>query len=55
MVKDLRFATDPATATNTTTPQLNMLSQLFISLVDAGLGDDDLSVLQKHIASLPRS
>jgi 2-hydroxy-3-oxopropionate reductase len=55
MVKDLRFATDAATATNTATPQLNMLSQLFTSLVDAGLGDDDLSVLQKHIASLPRS
>ena len=55
MVKDLRFATDAATATNTATPQLNMLSQLFTSLVDAGLGDDDLSVLHKHIASLPRS
>lgn len=55
MVKDLGFATDAAGATNTATPQLNMLFQLFTSLVDAGLGDDDLSVLQKHIAALPRS
>lgn len=55
MVKDLRFASDAAAATNTATPQLNMLSQLFTALVEAGLGDDDLSVLQKHIASLPRS
>jgi 2-hydroxy-3-oxopropionate reductase len=55
MVKDLGFATDAAGATNTATSQLNMLFQLFTSLVDAGLGDDDLSVLQKHIAALPRS
>lgn len=55
MVKDLGFATDAAIATNTGTPQLNMLTRLFSSLVEAGLGDHDLTVLQKHIASLPRS
>lgn len=52
MVKDLGFARDEADATNTATPQLTVLSQVFEALVNAGLGENDMSVVQEYISSL---
>ncbi|HWU45775.1 MAG TPA: NAD(P)-dependent oxidoreductase [Humibacter sp.] len=55
MVKDLGFARDEAERTATATPQLTMLQHVFAGLVDAGLGDEDLSVVQAFVSSLPRA
>jgi 3-hydroxyisobutyrate dehydrogenase and related beta-hydroxyacid dehydrogenases len=54
MVKDLGFARDEAERTATATPQLTMLQNVYSALVDAGLGDDDLSVVQAFVSALPR-
>ena len=55
MVKDLDFARDEADATNTVAPQLTVLSRVFGELVNAGLGENDMTVVQEYISSLSRS
>ncbi len=49
MVKDLRFATDEARRTGTATPQLDVLRAAFTDLTDAGMGDQDVAVVQAWI------
>lgn len=50
MVKDLGFARAEAERTSTVTPQLTTLQEFFHRLVEAGLGDDDITVAQRFIA-----
>lgn len=50
MVKDLGFATDVADATSTNATLLPALRAAYVELVDAGLGDDDLSVARRFVA-----
>jgi 2-hydroxy-3-oxopropionate reductase len=52
MVKDLGFARAAADGTDTTTPQLTMLQDVYADLVDHGYGEFDLSVAHKYIAEL---
>ena len=54
MVKDLGFAAAAAVETATTTPVLDVLRQNFDELVEAGMGDLDLSVVHHWVESLPR-
>src|SRR5699024_2530951 len=49
MTKDLAFATDVATGTQTNTALLPTLSAAFDELVSAGYGDDDISVARRFI------
>lgn len=51
MVKDLRFAADIAAATGTAPVLLPALRAAFDELVEAGLGDRDISVARRFIAS----
>lgn len=51
MVKDLGFARAEAERTATATPQLTTLQDFFRRLVEAGLGDDDITVAQGFIAA----
>lgn len=55
MVKDLGFAAAEAERTGTSTPQLDVLRATFTALTDAGLGDADTSVVQRHLAEMPRT
>ena len=50
MVKDLGFAADVAASTHTATALLPALRALFDELVDAGLGDRDISVTRRLTA-----
>lgn len=50
MVKDLGFATDVADATSTHATLLPALRAAYVELVEAGLGDDDLSVARRFVA-----
>lgn len=50
MVKDLGFATDVAEATDTHATLLPALRASYEELVEAGLGDDDLSVARRFVA-----
>jgi len=50
MVKDLRFATDVAAATGTSTALLPAVRAAFDELVAAGLGDRDIAVAKRFIA-----
>lgn len=52
MIKDLRFAADAAKGSGTVTPLLETLRQVFTSLTDAGMGDNDTAVVQAWIESL---
>ncbi|WP_430867224.1 NAD(P)-dependent oxidoreductase [Demequina aurantiaca] len=52
MVKDLRFATAEARAGGTVTPQLDVLSEVFIALTEAGLGEQDVAVVQTYVQNL---
>ncbi len=54
MVKDLNFATAEARRGGTATPQLDVLSELFTGLTEAGLGDQDVSVAQTYIENMHR-
>jgi 2-hydroxy-3-oxopropionate reductase len=51
MVKDLRFAADIAEATGTSPVLLPALRAAFDELVEAGLGERDISVTRRFIAS----
>ena len=51
MVKDLRFAADIAEATGTDPVLLPTLRDAFDGIVDAGLGDRDIAVARRFIAS----
>jgi 2-hydroxy-3-oxopropionate reductase len=51
MVKDLRFAADIAAATGTSPVLLPALRAAFDELVDAGLGERDIAVTRRFIAS----
>lgn len=51
MVKDLRFAADIAEATGTSPALLPALRAAFDEIVDAGLGDRDIAVSRRFIAS----
>jgi len=51
MVKDLRFAADIAAATDTSAVMLPVLRAAFDEIVAAGLGDRDISVSRRFIAS----
>ncbi|MFC7431067.1 MULTISPECIES: NAD(P)-dependent oxidoreductase [unclassified Agrococcus] len=50
MVKDLGFAADVASATSTHPSLLPALRDAYAELVDAGHGDDDLSVARRFVA-----
>lgn len=52
MVKDLAFATAEARSSGTATPQLDVLSEVFAGLTDAGLGDQDVAVVQTYVQNL---
>jgi len=52
MVKDLAFATAEARRGGTATPQLDVLSQIFTGLTAAGLGDQDVAVVQTYVENL---
>lgn len=52
MVKDLAFATAEARRGGTATPQLDVLSEVFAGLTEAGLGDQDVAVAQTYIQNL---
>ena len=54
MVKDLGFATDEARRSGTSTPQLDVLRSAFTDLTEAGLGDQDVAVVQAWIESRSR-
>ncbi|WP_372595027.1 NAD(P)-dependent oxidoreductase [Actinotalea sp.] len=51
MVKDLGFATEEARRSGTATPQLDVLRTAFTELTDAGMGDQDVAVVQAWIES----
>ncbi|MBO9625254.1 MAG: NAD(P)-dependent oxidoreductase [Microbacterium sp.] len=51
MVKDLRFAADIADATGTEPVLLPALRSAFDEIVDAGLGDRDIAVSRRFVAS----
>lgn len=51
MVKDLRFAADIAEATGTSPVLLPALRAAFDEIVDTGLGDRDISVSRRFVAS----
>lgn len=53
MVKDLGFAREEARNTQTRTDLLNLLSDEFLQLVDAGFGEHDISVTRAFIESRP--
>lgn len=53
MLKDLGFATDVATDTDTSTLLLPLLVTAYRELVHAGLGDEDLAVVRRFIAQRP--
>jgi len=52
MVKDLGFATAEARRSGTATPQLDVLRGVFTDLTDAGLGDQDVAVVQAYVENL---
>jgi len=52
MVKDLAFATAEARRGGTATPQLDVLSEVFTGLTEAGLGDQDVAVVQTYVQNL---
>ncbi|MEZ3159608.1 NAD(P)-dependent oxidoreductase [Microbacterium sp. BWT-B31] len=54
MVKDLRFATDVAEATETDTILLPAVRDAFDELVASGLGDRDISVARRFVAERRR-
>jgi 2-hydroxy-3-oxopropionate reductase len=51
MVKDLRFASDIADATGTSPALLPALRSAFDEIVANGMGDRDISVARRFIAS----
>ncbi|MCJ1698125.1 NAD(P)-dependent oxidoreductase [Rathayibacter festucae] len=53
MVKDLRAAADEAEATGTAAPVLATVADVFRELTEAGLGDQDLSVVHRFVAERP--
>lgn len=54
LVKDLSFALDEAGRTGTVLPQAAADFDAFSALVDAGFGDDDMSVTRAYVESLRR-
>ncbi len=52
MVKDLGFATAEARRSGTATPLLDVLRAVFTDLTAAGLGDQDVAVVQAYIETL---
>jgi 2-hydroxy-3-oxopropionate reductase len=52
MVKDLTFATAEARRGGTVTPQLDVLRDVFTGLTEAGLGDQDVAVVQTYVENL---
>lgn len=52
LVKDLAFATDAARSGGTATPLLDVLRAAYVSLTEAGMGDQDTSVVKAWVESL---
>ena len=52
LVKDLAFALDEAERTGTVLPQAAADFDAFSALVDAGFGDEDMSVTRAYVESL---
>jgi len=54
MLKDLRFASEAAVASGTRTPLLDVALEEFGVLVQAGLGEQDLAVVRRHVEARAR-
>lgn len=54
MITDLTFATDEARHSRTPTPQADVDLRVFAALTAAGLGDEDIVVVQAFLESHPR-